>query len=228
MTVRKGIFTLVFSLFCSVGAWAQVTDAGFWAGADYTLNWNKRLSFNGELQGRFGQGFTRYQRSLVDLGGDYKINSYLRFSATYRFGHVLHYDGREYLRQRVNTDLRLRLKSEKIKYDFRLRYQAGRRNTDELGQDLREGLRFKSKMTMKVARKTHFSPAFEVFFSDRNGESRYSDWRVRLDFKREVAKRRELRIGYLVQSEVNRRNPLTEHMIVVGYSIESKRKQPKK
>lgn len=228
MTVRKVIFTLFLSLCVGAVSRAQSSDAGFWAGTDYTLDWNKQLSFNGELQGRFGQGFSRYQRALIDLGGDYKLNSYFRVTLAYRFGHALRNDGRQDLRQRVNTDLRLRLKSERIKYDFRVRYQAGRRNTDERDQDLREGLRFKSKMTFKVARRTNVSPAFELFFSDRNGEYRYSDWRVRLDLKRKVAKRRELRIGYLVQSEVNRRNPITEHMIVVGYSLESKRQRPKK
>lgn len=228
MTARKVLSALALSILLASAALAQYSDAGFWLGSDYTLNWNKRLSFNGEAQGRFGQGFSRYQKSLVDIGGHYKLNRYFSVSATYRFGHVLRFDDRDYLRQRINTDLRLRLKPGKVKVDFRLRYQAGRRNTDELGMDLREGLRFKSKLTFKVARKTHFSPAFEVFFSERNQQYQYSDWRMRLDFKRQIAKRRELRIGYLVQSEVNRRNPLTEHMIVVGYSIESKRKQPKK
>lgn len=156
------------------------------------------------------------------------MNRFFKVSATYRYGHVLRYDDRHYFRQRFNTDLRLRLTHRRINYDFRLRYQAGRRNTDELGMDLREGIRFKSKMTFKIARKTHFSPAFEVFFSERNQQYQYSDWRMRLDVKRKVAKGRVLSVGYLLQSEVNRKNPLTEHMLVVGYSLGSKRKRPKK
>ncbi len=227
MTALRALLFVGFVVIVSSVA-GQYSDAGFWTGVDYTYNWNKRLSFNGEAQGRFGQGFTRYQKSIVDIGGHYQLNKFFKVSATYRFGHVLRYDDRQYYRQRFNTDLRLRLRSARIKYDFRLRYQAGRRNTDELGMDLREGIRFKSKMTFKVARKTHFSPAFEVFFSERNERYEYSDWRMRLDFKRKVGKGRVLSVGYLLQSEVNRKNPLTEHMLVVGYSLGSKRKRPKK
>jgi hypothetical protein len=227
MTVRSVCLILVFTIagFSVIG---QQTDYGFWSGGTIGYQHTKRLSFEVEGQGRFGQGFSRYNTGLVDVSGRYALNDYLKATVTYRFAHRLRYDDREDLRQRLNTDLQLRLKEGRMKYSFRLRYQAGRRNTDERNADLREALRFKAKAATKIARKTEGSIAGELFFSDRTGSYQWSDWRCKAMINRKLNKRSNLDFGYLIQREVNRRNPLLEHMLVVGYNYSFKRPKKKK
>lgn len=226
MIVRK-ILCLTAGWLIAIAATGQYTDAGFWTGIDASYDYSKRLSFKGELQTRFAQMFSRYNTAIFDLGGDYELNDYFRFGAAYRFGHRLRHDDRQDFRHRFNTDLRLRLRSDRFKYDFRIRYQAGRRNTDERIAALREAIRYKARVKTKIMKKTDGGIAFEIFQGRRDGHYRITDWRVKFEIDRKLKKRQYINFGYLIQSEVNRPDPLMEHMIFVNYEFGYKRKKKK-
>ncbi len=211
----------------AITATGQYSDAGFWTGVEAYYDYSKRLSVEAELQTRFGQMFSRYNTAILDLGGSYKINDYLRFGAAYRMGHRLRYDDRQDFRQRFNSDLRLRLRSDRFKYDFRVRYQAGRRNTDERIAALREAIRYKARVKTKIMKKTDGGIAFELFQGKRDGSYRITDWRVKFEIDRKLKKNKYINFGYLIQSEVNRPDPLMEHMIFVYYEFGFKRKKKK-
>jgi hypothetical protein len=94
MIGRKHLLSAFFAAGLGFALTAQHSDAGFWAGADVTYDYTKRISFNAEAQTRFGQGFSRYQKSVLDVGGRYELNRLWRVAVTYRVGHALRYDDR--------------------------------------------------------------------------------------------------------------------------------------
>ncbi len=102
---------------------------------------------------------------------------------------------------------------------FRLRYQAGRNRTEDQISDLREALRFRMKITQKVVKRTYVGGTAELFYGQRRGEFMMTDWRVRIFVERKLGKGRSITGAYIVQSEVNRRNPLLENVISLSYGF---------
>lgn len=225
MTARS--FCAALAVLISSTAFAQYVDQGLWTSITGYYDYSKRLSVDAELQNRFGQGMSRYQTTLLDLGGSYQLNRMFRVGMAYRMGHRLRHDDRQDFRQRLNTDIRLRLRSGKVRYDFRVRYQAGPRNSTERVVDLREAMRYRLKISGKIARKTHLALAGELFQSKRNGEFGLSDWRAKAEVFRKIGGGRSISAGYLVQRELNREDPLLEHVLVLGYAFGGGRKNPK-
>lgn len=220
MNVHKIILTF-FIAACGLYTHAQTRhrDAGLWIGGSASYDINKRFSLDAELEMRTHQQFSRYHALLLDLGGGYKLNKHWRFGAAYRLGHRLRLDDRQDFRRRFNTDVKYRFKRGESTFDFRIRYQAGTNRTEERISDLREAVRFRVKMSHKVARRTYVGGTAEVFYGSRNDEFMMTDWRFRVFVERKLGKGRSITGGYIVQSEVNRRNPLLENVISLSYGF---------
>lgn len=220
MTVRKSLFTALFLLFVHV-AMAQTTqrDAGLWLGTSASYDINKRVSLDGELELRTHQQFSRYNALLLDLGGSYKLDKNWSVGGAYRLGHRLRLDDRQEFRRRFNTDVKYRFKTGDTKIYFRLRYQAGRNHSEEQLSDLRNAMRFRVKVSHKLAKRTYLAASGELFYGSRRGELMMTDWRFRLMLERRLGKGRSITGGYLVQREVNRNRPLLENVLTLSYGF---------
>jgi len=220
MTARKPLLTvlLVFTVYMLHAQTVQ-RDAGLWLGTSGEYEINDRISLDGELEMRMHQQFSRYHALLLDLGGSYKIDKNWSVGAAYRLGHRLRLDNRQDFRRRFNTDVKYRFKTGDTKIDFRLRYQAGRNRSEEQLSDLRNALRFRAKVSHKLAKRTYLAASGELFYGSRRGEFMMTDWRFRLMLERRLGKGRSITGGYLVQREVNRNRPLLENVLTLSYSF---------
>ena len=68
-----------------IGVKAQDTDFGVWMDAGVVKKFNKHWSINGELGARTRDNLNNMDRWSLGIGGTYKLNSYLKFSAGYDF-----------------------------------------------------------------------------------------------------------------------------------------------
>lgn len=217
MTSLKLLFLLL--LFAGGRLFAQESDIGLWTGVEGTYKVNKQLNFSAELENRLNDGMRRYKTTLLDLGATYDFFDFVSGSFTYRIGHRQNNNGSFGWRERFNTDLKFKGEIKKVDLDLRIRWQAGSRNAEERIADYRRAMRYRLKAETKIAKKTRGALVGEIYHGLRNGERVVTDWRLRAEVKRKLSKGESIKIGYMLQREANRANPLLEHIIRISYSF---------
>ncbi len=206
---------------------AQESDGGLWATFGTKYEVNKRFDIDVEGQFRLDENFQMYDASLYDAGCSYKINKHFKTGVTYRFGHSQGNPGFFETKHRLALDLRADDGFGEWDLDFRVRYQAGvsRIRTTEGNADLKDAIRYRLKADRKLISKTDLSLSGELFQNTTLSMSELTDWRFRVELSRKIRKRHQATIGYMVQREMNASNPLTQHVLNIGYSIELKFKK---
>lgn len=218
MTSLKSL--LFITLMClATNIAAQVSDGGLWLGVEAEYKVNKKIDLSAELQNRLRDNMRRYKTSLIDLGVKYDFSDYLSGYFTYRIGHRLDDEGLFTWRERFNTDLKLKVPVNDVRIDFRVRYQAGSRNPEERIADYRRAMRYRIKVRTKIAKKTKGAIVGEIYQGRRSGDLMVTDWRLRAEVRRKLSKGEYITIGYMLQREANRANPLLEHIIRVSYAF---------
>ncbi|MCH2197220.1 MAG: DUF2490 domain-containing protein [Flavobacteriales bacterium] len=212
---------LLFCLLALAGQ-AQYTDGGAWIGMDTKYKIIKDLDLRAEVQARLDQGMTRYNAVIGDFGLRYKIMKGLNTTVTYRIGHRQNGQNLFEIRQRVSIDVNYKYDFGKPEASFRIRYQAGRNGVaaSEGIPDLREGFRYKLKVKRKIIKKTRGALSLEFFQSQRTEGFYWSDWRFVASVERKLNKKFDLTIGYLYQEEILANDPLSEHILLVGLTVD--------
>lgn len=214
---------LFATFFIPVMALGQYTDGGVWAGVSLKKDLPNGFDLGVDIQGRTEMMSTHLATVFTDIAGEYKVNKWLKTSLTYRFGVLNEIEGFQATRHRFALDLKFDHDFGKPEFDFRLRYQAGQRSTSEEGiADLRDAIRYKIKGKMKLIKKTDISSSFEYFQDPDLTRYSLTDWRWQLEIERKVKKRQYLSVGYLLQRQMNTNDPLTEHVLTIGYTFEFK------
>jgi hypothetical protein len=221
----KLLFFFLLPLFMN----AQESEGGMWATFSTKYELNKRIDLGVEGQFRLDDDFSRYDASLLDAGGSYKINKYLKAGATYRFGHSQRDPGYFETRHRIAVDFRADDGFGEWDLDFRVRYQVGISNikTTEGNADLKDAIRYRLKADRKLISKTDLSLSMELFQNTNLAFAELTDWRFRAEISRKIKKRQSASIGYMTQREMNANNPLMQHILTVGYSVKLKFKKKK-
>lgn len=214
---------LFVALFAPVMALGQFTDGGVWAGVSLKKDLPNGFDLGFDFQGRTELMASHLATVFTDVEGSYKVNKWLKTSVTYRFGLLNSLEGYQATRHRFALDASVDRDFGKPKFDFRVRYQAGQRSTSEEGiSDLRDAIRYRLKGQVKLIKKTYLASSLEYFQSLDLTRHSLTDWRWKIGVERKVKKRQYLAIGYLLQSEMNANDPLTEHVLTVGYTFEFK------
>jgi len=214
---------LTVAFFVPVMALGQFTDGGVWAGVSLKKDLPNGFDLGVDIQGRTEIMASHLATVFTDVEGSYKVNKWLKTSVTYRFGLLNSLEGYQATRHRFALDVKVDRDFGKPKFDFRVRYQAGQRSTSEEGiSDLRDGIRYRLKGQIKLIKKTELASSFECFQSLDLTRHSLTDWRWKLEVERKVKKRQYVSVGYLLQREMNTNDPLTEHVVTVGYTFEFK------
>ena len=199
---------------------AQLTDGGAWLSLSFEKNLKGPYTLKLTPEIRMDQGITRAGSILVDGAFSYKASKWLKATAVVRQQWRQELDGYFALRQRYNIDLVADKSWNKIKFYYRLRYQQGISIvSDELNPGMRQAIRHKIKAKRKLIKKTWLSVGYEFFYSRGDGGFDWTDGRFKLEIERKIKKRRYLTVGYLFQNEWNAQYPLSEHVIVLNYSL---------
>lgn len=216
-------FLILAALFCGGSLFAQHSVSGVWLQLGVDRELTDRLDLKGGLQVRTLGSFIRYQTSFFDLGLDYKIAEGVDAEVNYRLGYRQDVAGNFDLRQRFNFDLSYEYDFGKPELSMRLRYQAARRGVaafEERIPELREAFRYRIKGSTEIVDDFDVDLSYEWFMSRDERGFDWSDWRLRVEFKRKINKRQDLTFGYLLQRQVLTADPRTEHVITLGYSFE--------
>lgn len=209
----------LFLLFPIFG-FGQDEDFQIWSSADVHYKWNKKISFDLEQALRTGHNSLLLNKTYSEFKMNYKLQKKLKISSGYRF--IQSYIGENMLGHRFFTDVKYRYKLDRIKLNYRLRYQY-QSNTERINQAIRNQLKISYNLP-----KTSIEPYFsgEGFYTLYQG---FDKCRFTIGLKEKFGKRFEVNLFYRYQREVNSSN--VQKLNILGASISydlGKRKKRKK
>lgn len=201
-------------------------DAGLWTTATLEYGLNSKFVFILTEEMRLRENFTRLNLFYTNVGIEYKINSNLKTSLTYRPTQKYMPDNSFSFRHRLQWDIGLKKSLGNFELSYRHRLQADVRNfySSEIGKIPEWYSRNKFQVKYNVTKR--YAPYFSVelryqIFDARNPESDQVFHRIRyqggIDFK--YNSRNTFGIYYLIQREFNIINPQSIYIIGLEYTI---------
>lgn len=224
MTIINRSATLVLFLFSSLTLFAQVNDAGLWISLGAKKEITKKINLSAENELRFNENITELRTAFVDLSGDFKVNDFIKLGINYRFGNRKQENNTMQLRQRWAFDLMLKTKVKELAIEYRSRFQQSIESISAGEFDIEFNRTFRNKISFehKVYKKTDADISAEIFSSKKDGVHRLSDVRLTTGLSYKLKKRKIIKLGYLLQTELQQANPARDFVIVIGYKYEFK------
>jgi len=216
----KLVIISITSLLYFSSAYAQVNDAGGWFFFMLEKDLPDKFTTGIEAEVRLNENYSEARSVFTEAFIQKEWSDAFSTSFTYRVQARKRLDNTYQERDRgaLDLDYKKELGAYKVGYRFRLQRQLG-----VLGRESSASAAFnyrnKVKLSRDVIKKLDFSLAAETFHSTRADFSELTDIRFKASFKYKVKKRNYLYLGYLVQTELNRANRLTEFNTVLGYKL---------
>jgi len=225
MLSHKVSFFCFVLVLCSSAAQTQVNDFGTWGSLAFRQKLPAGLRGDLELESRFNENSTSLANLFADLSVSHKLNDHFRLAVNGRFGNKRDISWEFQNRMRYAVDLSGQTEWKGIEFGFRSRFQSSGASiaSETRNSEFSNAWRNKASLSTKLMKKTTGSLSFELFQSLRNTNTlMLTDWRAAFKVDRKINKRQSVTLGWLMQGELNRANPLREHVVVVGYSWELK------
>lgn len=218
----SALIFLVALLVCTLGLQAQTNTGGAWLGLGAKKELSDRFDLKGGLEHRTLGSFITYQTTFAELGVQYKVMEGLDAELNYRLGYRSDDDNLIW-RQRYNLDLTYEYDFGKPEIDVRVRYQLARQGIaidEDRIPEPNDAFRYRLRGSTEVVDDLDVDLSYELFHGREDQGFILTDWRLRLEFSQKVNKKQDISFGYLLQRELNRSYPDTEHIITVGYKFE--------
>jgi hypothetical protein len=202
---------------------SQEQDAGLWLAAEGEVQLTKRFTsiLNGEV--RMHENMMEVGTFLGEAGVEYGFLEAWRLGAYYRF------TGRQQLnrtcnyRHRLYADLRYRNRKGKHDWVARVRLQQQFRNEEiftDQGAEERTYMRPKLSYRYRLNRTWRPFVSAELYFPvSLNGIHLVDKMRFTTGTRYRVSKQHSVSLYYMIQHEVNVRNPGTDFVIGIGYAF---------
>lgn len=202
---------------------AQVNDAGLWT--SYSLE--KKLSqawsasFSQEL--RLNENMSEAGTFFSDAGVTYKFNKRVKLSFNYRYSDKRNMDDSYSQRHRFYVDVTMREKLKPFIFTGRIRFQQQFEDIFTSENGLVPQRYIRPKLTCKLDLDKAFAPFisaeyFNPMTCDRTFYLDKSRYMAGIDYQ--ISSSGTLELFYLIQSELNQKNPLTDYVVGLGYSLE--------
>ncbi len=203
-------------------SWGQTSDAGLWLSINIEKKITPLLSINFDQELRMNENITEAGTIFSDIGISYKINKYLRVSANYRFINKRRMDDSYSNRHRYYFDLMFRKKFKPITISFRTRFQSQYADV----YSSKDGKIPQYYSRNKLSIKYDFSKKIQPYISAELFSPLKYPYNVFMDNARYcigteyvINRMHTLDFFYLFQKEYKVKNPLSEHIIGIGYSL---------
>ena len=217
MNNKSTTFFVAFLLLFCLKTKSQVNDAGLWL----TLGAEKKISqkFSTQLTQcfRLNENYSELGTSFTEIGVKYKLFKKLTITGTYRFAQKRKVNDFYSLRHRYNIDLGYKFKVKKVSITLRERFQSaykdvGRREKWGIPQNY-----FRSKITLQYNLNKKYTPfvSGEVFYEIKEY---INNLRFKAGFDYEFNKLSSLNVFYMVDKEINVKNPWTNYVLGIGYN----------
>lgn len=216
------IILIFFCLFLAVRSYAQMQDAGLWMNISVEKKIIPNLSVSLNQEFRMNENITELGTFFTDVGATYKINKYLRFSANYRFTNKRRLDDSYSIRHRYYFDLTVHKKFSSVILSFRTRFQS--QYTDVFSSDAGKVPAYysRNKLSIKYDDGRRLKPYFyaEIFSPLKRPFDIFIDnTRYCAGLEYEINRMNTIDFFYMFQKEYNVNDPVTDHIIGLGYYI---------
>lgn len=220
MKNNKIIFTfLSLLIFLNSNSFSQSKDFQIWTGGSIDIVIIDDLSFEVEEEFRLENNSTNLGKALTNIGLSYKLTDFMNVSGTYRFYKNNSLSSGFYNEHRYYFDLSFSEKINKFKLKYRSRYQSN--ILSELDTYLENEQEIYNRNKFSVIYNISNNPispyiAFESYLK-LTGIKKFDKNRCRVGFEYKINKKSELDISYMIQTEINSKNPDTDYILGVSY-----------
>lgn len=224
--VKPGIYIIVILLF-SLSAQktaGQYQDFRTWWDVDVSKDLTKDLQASLDFSQRFKSNSLRYDRSLLTAGLEYEIFRNFEVQAGYRF-YLLRDDRMQMsTKYRINGDISYAVDLAEFKLQLRERVQYGFDDFRTIEEVALNKLTNRNKLTLEYdlfGSPITFFGSYELFTDISEPSSiEISDHRFELGLQYALSFKSDIEISYMIDKEVNSTNPLTAHVIVIGFGYD--------
>jgi len=198
----------------------QFRDAGLWASINFEAKLVKSLSATVSEELRFNENITELDAALTDVGLSYKLNKHFQFSANYRFIQRHRTDNYYSFRHRFYVDIKYSKKLKPFEFSFRTRLQDQVADIGRAADGGTPEYYLRNKLSLKWDTKKAYCPFVSAeLFSMLNYPRSYAfnGIRAAAGFEYDFTKHHKIDAYYMIQRELNVKNPETDFIIGLGY-----------
>ena len=218
-------FTVILFLLVSYSSFGQNTDQMIWLRAGVKGEIIKKLSWNGELNGRIGSyGLETF---FPQAGLEYKVTKWFRPSIEYRFLIDQNKYGNYKASSRLNFNANFKKSVKDLDLGMRLRYQYAFNSlsSQNYNSDFDKAFRFKGQVAYKID-KTIFTPLIsgEMFFDPEYGPTTpgFTKLRIALGTKINLKGPNVLSVKYQFDKKFRNYSDGLRHILAVSYTYKFK------
>jgi len=211
-----------FGLLIGLNSYSQVQDASLWMNVSIEKKIIPTLSVSINQEFRMNENISELGTFFTDVGLNYKINKFLKFSASYRFINKRRLDDSYSIRHRYYFDLVVRKKFNPVTLSFRTRFQSQYADVFSSEDGKIPDYYSRNKLTLKVDAGNNIQPYVyaELFSPLKRPYNVFIDnTRYCLGVEYSINRMNTIDVFYMFQKECNVKNPETAHVIGVGYYI---------
>ena len=216
---RHGWMILLFLL--GAPAFGQYQDARLWAGLSVRYDPGKKWKLVLEEEVRIFDRIRRLDKINSELTSSYQINKLMELGVLYRLIANREQVGYFYFNHRFGVNLEFHQQYSRwnlsVKPGFQITF-AGFRNTENW-YNPENYVRIVSEVSRELKnKKTEPYTNIEFWYRISTGEQGFIDqYRWTIGIKQKLNKRNRLDLYYRLQQELQVKNPLTAHIIGIGY-----------
>lgn len=220
MRINKSILFLFFALATGSSS-AQVNDAGLWASVNLEKNIIQKLTAEFSQEFRMNENISELGSFFSEAGMQYRFSKRFAVSAGYRFSNKRRLDDSYSKRHRILFNVNYREKISDLTVAIRLRYQSQYRDVNSSDDGKVPENYFRSKITFKYDLKKRITPFLsgETFvYLNRPEGMLFDNYRLSAGLEYEFSKKSSVDLGYLIDREINKNDPLTGYIIALGWN----------
>ena len=224
-TIKQAGSLLFITLFLISAAdclYGQRKDFQSWYEVELDRGFKNGLGLSAEIEQRFRNNSSRYDRSLVTIAAEYDFGDYLSAAAGARMLMASDREMNIQPRYRFHADGTGRYALSELDLSFRVRLQYGFEDFMYLTDFQQDNLmgRFRIKAAYHL-----FGTRIDVFtlaeswglFSSADGRF-FKQLRYSAGASYSLSFRSELGLRYILEDEFNQVNPLRSHILVLGFA----------
>ncbi|HNX06979.1 MAG TPA: DUF2490 domain-containing protein [Bacteroidales bacterium] len=220
--IHFSVAALMLVFLFSMDSNGQTQDANLWMNVTFEKKITPKFSFSVSQEFRMNENISELGSFFTDLGFEYKITKIIRFSANYRFANKRRLDDSYSIRHRYYFDLTFRKKFSPVIISFRTRFQSQYADVFSSNDGIVPKNTIRNKLTIKYDQGKKLQPyiAAEIYSPLKQPydvfirKTRYS---AGLEY--EINRMHTLDFYYLFQKEYHVKNPVSDHVLGIGYHI---------
>jgi len=216
----------LLGLFGSASIQSQVVkDAGLWTTASLEIGVNSRVTFLLTEEMRLKENLSQLNLLFTDVGFQYKVSKNVRTSLTYRAIQRYRLEGYFSNTHRLQWDIVLKKKLQKVEFSYRHRLQSAMRDIYSSETGTIPAWNSRHKLQMKLDTDKAYAPyvSTELRYQIADPRGRQTDnllnrIRYQFGFDYKLNSRNVFGLYYLIQNELNVEDPTNLYVIGLEYT----------